>query len=92
MITSALVYIIAFIVGSIGFVLSNIFGHFNIWPTELLSGMTYFFQHLLDFNIVFPMDSLLQAIRYFVNFLGLFFFAKLVLKVFNYLRGGGNTL
>ena len=87
MITDIFLYIFSFIIGMIGSIISDIFGHFQIWPQAFLSGLTYFFKNLMAFNILFPIDTVLIVFQWLLAFFTAYFGYKLVKKIFNYFRG-----
>lgn len=65
---------------------------FQIWPKELLTGLSYFFSKLAELNYIFPIETFFQVLLFFITFETLFFTAKLIMKIFNYLRGTGSGL
>jgi hypothetical protein len=64
----------------------------SIWPASLLTGLTYFFTAVAKFNFIFPIDTLFTVILFIINFEVLYLTAKLIMKVFNYVRGTGSGL
>lgn len=64
----------------------------QIWPDSLLTGLSYFFQQLIAFNFIFPVDNLFIVILFVLNFEVLYFTAKLITKLFGYIRGSGSGL
>ena len=89
MLTSIFIYILSFILGMIGNIMTTIASGWSIWPPALLSGLTYFFQRLMDFNIIFPIDTLLTCIKFYISFDIIYFSVRLLLKLFNWIRGSG---
>lgn len=61
----------------------------SIWPQTLIDGLTWFFTSLMNLNIVFPVDTLLLCISTFIIFQVYYLQAKIILKIFNYIRGAG---
>lgn len=88
MIVSAFIYLISGFLGIIVFILPT----WTVWPTTLLTGLTYFFSSLAKLNFLFPIDSLFTVILFLINFEVLFFTSKLIMKIFNYIRGTGSGL
>lgn len=88
MIISLLLYCVSIIISAIIFLLPE----WSIWPTDLLTGLTYFFSSIAKFNFIFPVDTLFTVILFLVNFEVLYFTTKLIMKIFNYLRGTGSGL
>jgi hypothetical protein len=64
----------------------------SIWPSDLLTGLTYFFSSLAKLNFLFPVDTLFTVLLFIINFEVLYFTAKIIMKVFNYFRGTGSGL
>lgn len=88
MITSLLLTLIYYLL----LIICSILPTYQIWPNELLDGLTYFFSQLSNFNFIFPIDSLFSAIVFFVSFEALYLTAKLIMKVFGFARGTGTGL
>ena len=87
MIVGIIIYIFSFIIGIIGAVLGAISRGFTIWPKALLDGFTYFFSKLMDFNILFPVDTFLTVFKWLLGFLVIYGGVKILFKIFNYFRG-----
>lgn len=87
MITDIFLYIISFLIGTVGNIMTAIASDFSIWPPVLLNGLTYFFTQLMNWNFFIPIDSLLQAIKFLIDFLASYVSIKLLLKLFNFARG-----
>jgi len=64
----------------------------SVWPATLLDGLSYFFSALANFNFLVPVDSLFTVILFIINFEVAWFGAKLLMKLFNFLRGTGSGL
>jgi hypothetical protein len=88
MITSLLLYLITLFISLIVLILPS----WEVWPDSLLTGLTYFFGSITKFNFIFPVDSLFAVIIFIINFEVLYLTAKLVMKIFNYIRGAGSGL
>lgn len=87
MIIDLILYVCALILGSIGSLIVFISGGWSIWPPMVLQGFTYFFQHLMDFNILFPVDTFLLVVSTMIKFDVAYVSVKLLLKLFNWARG-----
>lgn len=61
----------------------------TLWPDGFINGITYFFTGLMKFNFIFPVDTALQGINFLASFAVLFFSAKLLIMLVNWLRGAG---
>lgn len=61
----------------------------TLWPDGFINGITYFFTGLMKFNFIFPVDTALQGINFLAEFAVLFFSAKLLVMLVNWLRGSG---
>jgi hypothetical protein len=88
MITDILLNVLTYFIDLICSILPG----WQIWPESLLTGLQYFFSKLLIFNFIFPIDTLLLAIIFFVGFESLYFSVKIIMKVFNFFRGTGSGL
>lgn len=89
MISDIFLYILSFILGVIGNMLTFVTLGWHIWPASVIDGLTYFCQHLMSFNIIFPIDTLLTALKFFVGFEAIYLPARLLIKFFNWIRGAG---
>jgi len=88
MIIDIFLYILAWLISVIAFILPT----WTFWPEDLLEGLSYFAASLAKFNFIFPVDALFAILIFFVSFEALFFGAKLVMKIFNFIRGTGSGL
>lgn len=86
MITDIAIFILRLIFDSIVFLLPS----WTVWPPDLLNGLTYFVSSLAKINFIFPIDSLFSVITFLINFEVAYLTAKIVLKIFNYIRGTGS--
>lgn len=89
MITTIFLYIISFIFGTIGDIMLTIAGNFSIWPASLLNGLTYFCTQLMNWNFLLNISALLSMIKFMVGFDIIYVGIRLLLKLFNYIRGAG---
>lgn len=87
MIIDILLYIVSIVLGAVGNIIVFISGGWSIWPPVLLQGFTYFFQHLMNFNIFFPVDTLLTVLSTIIKFDVAYVSVKLLLKLVNWARG-----
>lgn len=72
--------------------LCSILPAWQVWPDTLLTGLQYLFSKFIIFNFIFPIDTLLIALIFFVEFESLYFTVKIIMKIFNYFRGTGSGL
>lgn len=86
MITTLLIKLLTFLIG----IITTLLPTWQIWPDSLLTGLSYFFTQLLNFNFLFPIDTLLQAIIFLISFETVYFSSKILMKLFNYVRGTGS--
>lgn len=89
MIIDILLYIVSIILGSIGSLIVFVSNGWSIWPDAVLQGFKYFFTHLMDFNIILPVDTFLLVISTVIKFDVAYISTKLVLKLVNWIRGAG---
>jgi hypothetical protein len=89
MITTIFLYIISFIFGTIGDIMLTIAGNFSIWPAGVLSGLTYFCTQLMNWNFLLNIKELLSMLKFMVGFDIIYVGIRLLLKLFNYIRGAG---
>jgi len=87
MITDGIIYIFSFILGIVGDFSNLIAKGWTVWPSSVLNGLTYFFTTLMNFNGLFPVDTLLIAVKFFIGFDIIYIGVKLLLKLFNWIRG-----
>ena len=87
MITDIALYLLGLIMTLMFTISDSIASGWTVWPASLLNGLTYFFQQLMIFNFLFPIDTLLSVIVFIINFEVVYFGVKLLLKLFNYIRG-----
>lgn len=88
MIVTLVLYVLTMLLNMISTILPN----WQIWPQSLLDGLTYFFSTLWKFDFIIPVATLFQVILFMVSFEVVYFNAKIIMKVFNYLRGTGSGL
>lgn len=90
MITDTILYIFGFFIDTTASIATFISFDWHVWPRGVLDGFTYFFQSLMKLNLLFPIDTLLQAILFLVGFLSIFYSVKILLKIINWTRGSGS--
>ena len=91
MITNILLYVVSFIVSVIGGFLSTIARGWTIWPSAVLDGLTYFFTAMMNWDFAFNIATLLTVIKFIIGFDIMYVSVKLLLKLFNYIRGAGGV-
>jgi len=64
----------------------------QVWPSGVTDGLTFFAQKMSIFNFILPMDTLMSAIIFFISFEVTYFGAKIIVKLLNYIRGAGSGL
>jgi hypothetical protein len=87
MITDIFLYILALVMTMIFQISETLSAGWSIWPAGVLSGITYFFQQLMIFNFIFPIETLFDVIQFIISFEVIYLGVKLLLKLFNYIRG-----
>ena len=88
MITTLFINLISYIVSAIISLLPT----FVVWPDALFTGIQYICSSFALLNFVLPIDTLFEALIWFIHFNALYLTAKITLKVFNFIRGTGSGL
>lgn len=88
MITDIFIYLIRIFIDFVVWLLPT----WTVWPTALLDGLTYVFASMAKLNFILPIDSLFAVLLFFIQFEVLYLGAKLVMKLFNFIRGTGSGL
>lgn len=88
MIISLLLYIAGFILGTLATTTRLLTGNFQI-PNNLTEGLTYFLTNINTFDFMLNTSELMLAIKWFIAFNVLYFGAKLIFKIYNWIRGSG---
>lgn len=88
MITDIVLYLIRQFIDLLVFILPT----WTVWPSALLDGVNYACQSLAKLNYILPIDSLFAVLIFIIQFEVLYLTAKLVMKVFNFIRGTGSGL
>ena len=88
MIITMILYVLTMLLNMISTVLPS----WQVWPQNLLDGLTYFLGTLWNFDFIIPVATLYQVIIFMISFEVTYFTAKIIMKVFNYLRGTGSGL
>lgn len=91
MIVDIFLYLISLIMTLMFNISDTLASGWQIWPASFFNGITYFFQQLMMFNFLFPVDTLLTVIVFLINFDVMYFGIKLLLKLFNYIRGSSGV-
>lgn len=87
MIITLLLYLLSLIFVVIFTMADTIASNWSVWPDSFLNGLTYFFQQLMVFNFLFPVDTLFDVIKFIITFEVMYLGVKLLLKLFNFIRG-----
>lgn len=61
----------------------------SIWPQAFIDGIQYFFSTLATLNIILPIDTLFLCVTRFTEFIGLYYFVRIIIMTINWLRGSG---
>ena len=91
MLIDILIFIASLILGTIGSIIGFISGGWSIWPPAVLQGFTYFFQHLMTFNLFLPVDTFLLVLSLVIKFDVYYVSVKLLLKLANWIRGASGV-
>lgn len=89
MITTIILYILGFILGLVSGFTDILANGWSVWPSTLLEGLTYFFTSLMGIDFLLNIVALLTMIKFLIGFLAIYVSIKLLLKMFNWLRGSG---
>jgi len=88
MIVTLLLYVLTMFLNMVTVILPS----WEVWPTALLDGLTYFLSLLGKLNFILPMDTFMSVLLFLVTFETVYFGTKIIMKVFNFLRGTGSGL
>lgn len=89
MITTLFFWGISFILKLIAGASNVIAKDWTVWPSAVLDGLTYFFTNLMNFDFFLNIYQMLLAMKWLVGFLIIYISVRLLLKLFNFLRGSG---
>lgn len=87
MITNIILYLVNLIMTLIFTLSDALCSGWTVWPSSVLNGLSYLLQQLMIFNFIFPVDTLFTVIIFIVNFEAIYLSIKILLKLFNWLRG-----
>ncbi len=79
----------SFILGTIATFSNFLAGGWSPWPASLLNGLTYFLTNLMNWDFLLNIKQMLTAIKWMVSFDIIYISVKLLLKLFNWIRGAG---
>jgi hypothetical protein len=88
MLTNIILYVFSFLIGTLGQIVIFISQGWHL-PSAVFDATTYFFSFLMKFNIIVPMDQWLTALKWSIGFDAVYVAVRLVMKIFNYVRGSG---
>lgn len=91
MIISVLLFVVSFLFDSVVFIMQFIAKDFSVWPDNVLNGFTYFFTSLMNFDFILNTTELLNMLKYLIAFDVIYISIKLLLKLFNWVRGSGGV-
>lgn len=89
MITSLIFYILFFILGLVADLSNLIFRGWSIWPSQFLTGLTYFLTCLMKFDMWLNIVGFYVVLKWFMGFLALYYSGKILLQLINWIRGSG---
>jgi len=78
-----------FVISSFFDLLIFLLPKWSIWPVAVLDGINYFVSILAGLNFLLPVDTFFNAGLFLLSFEAMYFIAKLVVHIFNYIRGSG---
>jgi hypothetical protein len=87
MITDIILYLISLVLTLMFTISDAISSGWSVWPSSVLDGITYLLQQLMVFNFLFPIDTLFTVMVFILNFEAIYLSVKVLLKLFNWLRG-----
>jgi len=73
------------ILGALGSALPQI----SIWPDSVLNAVYSIFSSIGGINFILPIDTLFFCINLFIQFCVYYYGVKLLVSIFNFLRGSG---
>jgi hypothetical protein len=73
-------------------IVSVLLPHWQVWPATFLNGITYLSTACGTLNFLFPVADLTTVFIFIINFEVAYLTAKIVVKIFNYVRGTGSGL
>jgi len=88
MIITMVLYLISFILLTVSALLPT----WQIWPDDLLAGIQYLSQSTQSLNFILPIAELITVFLFFIHFEVGYVSAKILAKIFNYVRGTGKGL
>lgn len=89
MLVALIIYIFSFILGSIASMSNFIASGWSPWPDSILNGITYFLTNLMNWDFLLNISAMLLAIKFMISFDVIYIGVKLLLKMFNWIRGSG---
>ena len=87
MITDIFLYLVGLIMTLVFTISDSITGGWSVWPQNFLDGLTYFFQQVMVFNFLLPIDTLFTVIQFIIAFEVMYLGVKILFKLFNFIRG-----
>lgn len=84
--------IFLFVIGGIIYALSSILGAIT-WtiPSQIADAISWAFSQLHYLDIFFPVDTLMQAIGFYITFLALYYGIKITMWTYHLIRHGGSA-
>jgi hypothetical protein len=90
MITSMILYLFSFLLSLLSSMTDFLAQGWSVWPASVLNGLTYFFSLLMDWDFLINTSQLLTATKWLMDFEIIYLSTKLLLKLFNWIRGTGS--
>jgi len=59
----------------------------NLWPQVVFDAIDFFVIVFAKLNFLFPVDTLFNCIIFLITFISIYYFAKLIIKLINWIRG-----
>jgi len=82
--------IFLYILSIILLVMSRILPTWQPWPAPVHDAMFWFVDHLKILGLIANVPDCLEAFGWFLNVLGAYLFARLIVSFFNWVRGSGS--
>jgi hypothetical protein len=91
MITDIVLYLLGLIMTLMFTISDSLTAGWSLWPPSVLDTITYFFQQMMWLNFLLPIDTLFDVIKFIIGFEVMYLGVKLLLKLFNFIRGASGV-
>ena len=88
MVIDMILWLVGFLIKIVALVLPPI----QVLPEIVFDAVGFFAGILARFDFLFPIETLFEALSFFLAFLIVYFSVKIITKALNYLRGTGSGL